>query len=208
MWTAGKWLKSRTSQLRPAHCAPLCLGFRGPQIQLRNPGGLSPDKLACKYQLGARRAGISKSTRCAKEALFNDNSKCLIANRRVGARIVRKIRFHDLEIALPYQQQMPIAALNRNRALRNSSRNSCKGRFPLSGAERNRHLTDLIVDRASLRSPLIPAHLRSCPCADDTLCRRQLQRQLERAHLIIDAQKTLCALLGVPNFEEQEALEK
>ena len=36
----------------------------------------------------------------------------------------------------------------------------------------------------------------------------RLQRQLERANLIIDAQKKLCALLGVPNFEEQEALEK
>ena len=36
----------------------------------------------------------------------------------------------------------------------------------------------------------------------------RLQRQLERANLIIEAQKKLCALLGVPNFEEQEALEK
>ncbi|MGH9560465.1 MAG: hypothetical protein ACRD3S_03335, partial [Terracidiphilus sp.] len=36
----------------------------------------------------------------------------------------------------------------------------------------------------------------------------RLERQLERATLIIDAQKKLCALLGVPNFEEQEAQEK
>lgn len=36
----------------------------------------------------------------------------------------------------------------------------------------------------------------------------RLQRQLERANLIIDAQKKLCALLGLPNFEEQEAEKK
>lgn len=36
----------------------------------------------------------------------------------------------------------------------------------------------------------------------------RLQRQLDRANLIIDAQKKLCALLGLPNFEEQQALDK
>ena len=39
----------------------------------------------------------------------------------------------------------------------------------------------------------------------DVQLRRQvarLQRQLERANLIIDAQKKLCALLGVPTYEE------
>ena len=36
----------------------------------------------------------------------------------------------------------------------------------------------------------------------------RLQRQLDRAHLIIEAQKKLCALLGLPNFEEQQALDK
>jgi len=36
----------------------------------------------------------------------------------------------------------------------------------------------------------------------------RLQRQLDRANLIIDAQKKLCALLGLPNFEEQQALGK
>jgi transposase len=36
----------------------------------------------------------------------------------------------------------------------------------------------------------------------------RLQRQLDRANLIIEAQKKLCALLGVPSFEEQQALDK
>ena len=36
----------------------------------------------------------------------------------------------------------------------------------------------------------------------------RLRRQLERAHLIIEAQKKLCSLLGVPNFQEQQALDK
>lgn len=36
----------------------------------------------------------------------------------------------------------------------------------------------------------------------------RLERQLERANLIIDAQRKLCALLGIPTFEEQKALEK
>ena len=37
---------------------------------------------------------------------------------------------------------------------------------------------------------------------------RELRRQLERANLIIDAQKKLCTLLGLPTAEEQEALDK
>ena len=36
----------------------------------------------------------------------------------------------------------------------------------------------------------------------------RLRRQLERAHLIIDARNKLSALLGLPTAEEQEALDK
>ena len=68
-------------------------------------------------------------------------------------------------------------------------------------------------EKAALATP------RRGPKADPAVAQRnrdeqlnrqiaRLQRQLERANLIIDAQKKLCALLGLPNFEEQEALEK
>jgi transposase-like protein len=68
-------------------------------------------------------------------------------------------------------------------------------------------------DRAALATP------RRGPKANPAVAQRnrdalltreivRLRRQLERAHLIIDAQKKLCALLGLPTAEEQEALDK
>jgi hypothetical protein len=68
-------------------------------------------------------------------------------------------------------------------------------------------------DQAALVTP------RRGPKANPAVARRnrdeqlnreivRLRRQLERANLIIDAQKKLCALLGLPTAEEQEALDK
>jgi transposase len=68
-------------------------------------------------------------------------------------------------------------------------------------------------DRAALVTP------RRGPKANPAVAQRnrdaqltreivRLRRQLERANLIIDAQKKLCALLGLPTAEEQEALDK
>ena len=68
-------------------------------------------------------------------------------------------------------------------------------------------------DRAALATP------RRGPKANPAVAQRnrdaqltreivRLRRQLERAQLIIDAQKKLCALLGLPTAEEQEALDK
>ncbi len=68
-------------------------------------------------------------------------------------------------------------------------------------------------DRAALVTP------RRGPKANPAVAQRnrdalltreivRLRRQLERANLIIDAQKTLCILLGLPTAEEQEALDK
>jgi len=69
------------------------------------------------------------------------------------------------------------------------------------------------LDRAALAAP------RRGPKANPAVAQRnrdeqlnrqivRLRRQLERANLIIDAQKKLCALLGLPTAEEQEALDK
>ena len=69
------------------------------------------------------------------------------------------------------------------------------------------------LDRKALVTP------RRGPKADLAIAQRnrdeqlqrqiaRLQQQLERANLIIDAQKKLCALLGVPTYEEQQAKDK
>jgi len=68
-------------------------------------------------------------------------------------------------------------------------------------------------DRAALVTP------RRGPKANPAVAQRnrdaqltreivRLRRQLEQANLIIDAQKKLCTLLGLPTAEEQEALDK
>ena len=68
------------------------------QTKLRNVGGLCFYNLTREHQLGARCSGVRKATWCAKETLFNDATKCLIADRRVRTRIVRKVLFHGIRL--------------------------------------------------------------------------------------------------------------
>jgi hypothetical protein len=70
-------------------------GFKKDRLRLHHAGielsdsvRLSLDELAREYQFSAGSPCISKATRRGKEAALDDIAKYLIANRRVGVRLV------------------------------------------------------------------------------------------------------------------------
>lgn len=96
-------------------------GASTPGQELRDPGRLSLDECAREDQLSAGRARIGKTSRCAKESLFDDAAKDSITNRRVDTRVVRALEFHGQQLAPPPGAVMSITPLFRRRSLWNSS---------------------------------------------------------------------------------------
>lgn len=75
----------------------------------------------------------------------------------------------------------------------------------LSGWRKHDRAALSVPRRGPKANPAVAKRLR-----DEQLTREnvRLRRQLERANAIIDVQKKLCALLGLPNAEEQEQAAK
>jgi len=130
------------------------LAFHVAQTKLGNAGGLSFYNLAREHQLGARCSGVRKATRCAKESLFNDATKCSIANRRVRTRIVRIVLFHGMRLRSLADSKCRLTHQFGIWPCETVQGIGIEG-FPLKSPAGNRHSARSFVNPICPRNPLI-----------------------------------------------------